>query len=135
MDARIYVTDQGGLSQSTPGRPLPPGILDIRSIALVAYPPDPNKVGYAILRNLLTFPGRLYPVNPKHQTILGGVSVYPSLFSVPDPVDVAVIAVPARTDPRLSKKPEKKGSCSSSLFHPGSGKAVKQEEILNTRFC
>jgi hypothetical protein len=33
VDARIYVTDQGSISQSTPGRPLPPGILNIRSIA------------------------------------------------------------------------------------------------------
>jgi acetyl coenzyme A synthetase (ADP forming)-like protein len=108
VDARIYVTDQSSISQSTPGRPLPPGILNIRSIALVGASPDPNKVGYAILRNLLAFPGRLYPVNPKHQTILGR-TVYPSLFSIPDPVDVAVIAVPARTVPQIIEEAGKKG--------------------------
>jgi acyl-CoA synthetase (NDP forming) len=74
----------------------------------VGASPDPNKVGYAILRNLLAFPGRLYPVNPKHQTILGR-TVYPSLFSIPDPVDVAVIAVPARTVPQIVEEAGKKG--------------------------
>ncbi|MDD1691924.1 MAG: acetate--CoA ligase family protein [Methanoregula sp.] len=108
VDARIYVTDQSSISQSTQGRPLPPGILNIRSIALVGASPDPNKVGYAILRNLLAFPGRLYPVNPKHQTVLGK-TVYPSLFSIPYPIDVAVIAVPARTVPQIIEEAGKKG--------------------------
>jgi acetyl coenzyme A synthetase (ADP forming)-like protein len=108
VDARIYVTDMMSASQTPQKKPLQPGILNIRSIALVGASPEPNKVGYAVLRNLLSFPGRLYPVNPKHQTILGR-TVYPSLSAIPDQVDVAVIAVPARTVPLVVEEAGKKG--------------------------
>jgi acetyl coenzyme A synthetase (ADP forming)-like protein len=108
VDARIYVTDEMNVIQPPQRKSLPPGILDIKSIALVGASPDPNKVGYAVLRNLLSFPGRLYPVNPKHQTILGR-TVYPSLSTIPDQVDVAVIAVPARTVPLVVEEAGKKG--------------------------
>jgi len=108
VDARIYVTDETSLPHIPQRKPLPPGILDITSIALVGASPEPNKVGYAVLRNLLSFPGRLYPVNPKHQTILGRI-VYPSLSAIPDQVDVAVIAVPARTVPLVVEEAGKKG--------------------------
>jgi acetyl coenzyme A synthetase (ADP forming)-like protein len=108
VDARIYVTDDNRSSHPAQKNPLPPGILNIRSIALIGATPEPNKVGYAVLRNLLAFPGRLYPVNPKHQTILGR-TVYPSLASIPDTVDVAVIAVPARLVPQIVEEAGKKG--------------------------
>jgi acyl-CoA synthetase (NDP forming) len=38
-----------------------------------------------------------------------GKTVYPSLFSIPDPIDVAVIAVPARTVPQIIEEAGKKG--------------------------
>ena len=50
-------------------------------------------------------------------------TVYPSLASIPDPVDIAVVVVPARFVPQMLKKPEKKGFCSSSLSLPDSAKA------------
>jgi len=108
VDARIYVTDERITPQTPQRSPLPPGILNIRSVALVGASPEPNKVGYAVLRNLLAFPGRLYPVNPKHRTILGR-TVYPSLATIPDQVDVAVIAVPARIVPSIVEEAGKKG--------------------------
>ncbi len=108
VDARIYLTDDNRSPHSTQKNPLPPGILDIKSIALIGASPEPNKVGYAVLRNLLAFPGRLYPVNPKHQTILGR-TVYPSLASIPDQVDIAVIVIPARFVPQIVEEAGKKG--------------------------
>jgi len=108
VDARIYLTDDSKPPHPTQKNPLPPGILDIKSIALIGASPEPNKVGYAVLRNLLAFPGRLYPVNPKHQTILGR-TVFPSLASIPDQVDIAVIVVPARFVPQIIEEAGKKG--------------------------
>ena len=118
VDARIYLTDDSGSPHSTQKNPLPPGILDIKSIALIGASPEPNKVGYAVLRNLLAFPGRLYPVNPKHKTILGR-TVYPSLASIPDTVDIAVIVVPARFVPQIVEEAGKKGILFAIIISSG----------------
>jgi acetyl coenzyme A synthetase (ADP forming)-like protein len=64
---------------------------------------DPNKVGYAITRNLLPFSGSLYPVNPKTTEILGHTA-YPSLAAVPGTIDVAVVAIPAKGVPQVVKE-------------------------------
>jgi acetyl coenzyme A synthetase (ADP forming)-like protein len=72
----------------------PPQIFHPLSIAVVGASADPNKLGYVIVRNLLSFPGTLYPVNPHHETILGR-KAYPSLFDLPGTVDLVIIAIPA----------------------------------------
>jgi acetyl coenzyme A synthetase (ADP forming)-like protein len=103
VDARFYVSDDAAPPDTSQKAPLSPGILDAKSIAVIGASPDPNKVGYAVLRNLLAFPGKLYPVNPRHTLILGR-TVYPTLSSIPGPVDIAVIVVPARFVPDIIKE-------------------------------
>jgi acetyl coenzyme A synthetase (ADP forming)-like protein len=100
VDARVY-TDDSPAPDAADDRPvLPDELLAIRSIAVVGASSDPNKVGYAITRNLLSFPGALYPVNPKATAILGRTA-YPSLSALPEPVDVAVVAIPAKGVPQV----------------------------------
>lgn len=108
VDARIYVTGEAAAHPGTEKQPLVPGIFNARSIAVVGATPEPNKVGYAVLRNLLSFPHAIYPINPKHAKILGR-EVYPSLASVPDEIDIAVIVVPARFVPQVVKEAAEKG--------------------------
>jgi acetyl coenzyme A synthetase (ADP forming)-like protein len=108
VDARIFITDTGNELSAQQQPRLPPEILNARSIAIIGATPEPNKVGYAVLRNLLAFPGKLYPVNPKHLKILGR-TVYPELASVPDHIDIAVIVVPARFVPKIVKEAGEKG--------------------------
>ncbi|MCP1661622.1 MULTISPECIES: acetate--CoA ligase family protein [Methanocalculus] len=81
-------------------RPLDSGILKPQSIAVVGASPDPQKIGYTITRNLLSFPGALYPVNPKHTGILGR-KAWPRIPEIQDDVDMAVIAVPAGVVPDI----------------------------------
>jgi acetyl coenzyme A synthetase (ADP forming)-like protein len=66
-----------------------------RSIAVIGASENPSKVGYAVMANLLAedFPGDIYPVNLKKDTILGK-KCYPSLNDVPGVIDLAVIIVP-----------------------------------------
>lgn len=66
------------------------------SIAVVGVSSKPTKVGHQIFANLQSFEGQVYPVNPKHKQILGK-PCYPSLLSIPHPVDVVVIATPTST--------------------------------------
>ncbi|MHB8163798.1 MAG: acetate--CoA ligase family protein [Methanoregula sp.] len=108
VDARFYIDETTAIVKPEPGRPLSKELLDVKSIALIGASSEPNKVGYAVLRNLLSFPGTLYPVNPKHPVILGRTT-YPSLTSIPGPVDIAVIVVPARAVPSIVEEAGKKG--------------------------
>ncbi|WP_369138958.1 bifunctional acetate--CoA ligase family protein/GNAT family N-acetyltransferase [Modestobacter versicolor] len=73
------------------GRLLNPG-----SVAVVGASNDPAKVGHAVLHNLLEygFAGPIYPVNPAVRHVRG-VPAYADIESIPDDVDLAVIAVPA----------------------------------------
>lgn len=55
---------------------------------------EKGKVGNVILRNLRNFRGEVYAVNPKYSEI-EGFKCYPSVSSLPEVVDLAVIAIPA----------------------------------------
>ncbi|KQC03201.1 MAG: CoA-binding protein [Methanoculleus sp. SDB] len=78
------------------------------SIALVGASTNPNKIGYAVFRNLLSFDGTVYPVNPHAATLLGR-TVYPSLADLPEKVDMVVIAVPAALVPGVIEEAGRAG--------------------------
>jgi len=69
---------------------------DPASVAVIGASRTPGKVGHDVVRNLLEgrYPGRVYPVNPKADEVLG-LRCYPSVTQVEDPVELAVIVVPA----------------------------------------
>lgn len=72
-----------------------------RGIAVVGATPNPLKGGNAILKNiLLGYRGRIYPVNPKYREI-EGLACYPSIVAVPDPVELAIVFVPAPLVPAV----------------------------------
>ena len=67
-----------------------------RGIALIGASSNPDKGGYSILSNLVTgFKGGIYPVNPRYQEIEGR-ACYRSVLEVPDPLDLAIVFVPAQ---------------------------------------
>jgi acetate---CoA ligase (ADP-forming) len=67
-------------------------------VAIIGASRDPAKLSYGVIRNLLDpehrYPGPVYPVNPKASEILG-LPCYPDIASVPDPVELAVLIIPA----------------------------------------
>jgi len=67
-----------------------------KSVAVIGAAREPGKVGHDVVRNLLEsrFPGKIFPINPKAQEILG-IPAYPSVSAVPEEIDLAVIAVRA----------------------------------------
>lgn len=66
-----------------------------RGIALVGATANPAKGGFSILHNLRQgYTGRIYPVNPRYREI-DGLPCYASVAEVPDPVDLAIVFVPA----------------------------------------
>ena len=80
-----------------------------RGVAVIGASREPGKVGYMVLYNLKnSFPGPVYPVNPRAREILG-LPAYRSVLEVPDPVDLAVVAVPARIVPRVAEEAGRRG--------------------------
>ena len=67
-----------------------------KSIALIGASNNIGKWGAIIFLNILLggYQGRLYPVNQKEETILGR-KAYAHISQIPDPVDLAIIAIPA----------------------------------------
>ena len=134
VDARFYVTDEVAIPEGNLEPALPAGILNVKSIAVIGASPDPNKVGYSVLRNLLSFPGSLYPVNPKHPKILGR-AVYPTLSSIPGPVEMAVVVVPSHAVLRVVEEAGKKGVpfviiISSGFRETGEAGSVLEDQVL-----
>ena len=70
-----------------------------RSIAFVGASPgggsSGGKLPYYQLIKAKGYQGTMYPVNPNYQKI-DGEKVFPSLEDLPEPVDLAIITVPAR---------------------------------------
>lgn len=54
------------------------------------------------------FQGKIYPINPTAKEILG-LKAYPSIASVPDSVDYAIISVPAKLVPKVIEECISKG--------------------------
>jgi acetyl coenzyme A synthetase (ADP forming)-like protein len=67
-----------------------------RGIAVVGASTDPYKLGYGLARNLVqcNFPGVIHFVNPKGGSLFGRL-IYSSVIDLPDPVDIAIILIPA----------------------------------------
>jgi acyl-CoA synthetase (NDP forming) len=77
------------------GRPDPLAVmLEARSVALVGASPRPGSLGARMIAEVAKSPAapRTYLVNPKYEKI-GAERVYPSLASLPEPAELALLAV------------------------------------------
>ena len=85
-------------------------VLSPRSVAIIGASRKEGSVGEAIFKNLLgaDFQGVLYPVNPK-ATSIGGVRCYASITEITDPIDLAILIVPAPAVPEVLKECARKG--------------------------
>ncbi len=69
--------------------------LDPRSIAIIGASENPDKIGGRPVDYLsrFGFRGRVFPTNPNRAQIQG-LKSFPGLAALPEPPDVAIIAVP-----------------------------------------
>ena len=65
------------------------------AVAVVGASREPSSIGYRILEALLAnrFQGPAYPINPR-AAVVGSMHAFPSVTALPEPVDLAIIAVP-----------------------------------------
>ena len=73
-----------------------------RTVAVIGATERPDSVGRTLLWNLISssFGGTVFPVNPTRAHVLG-IKAYPTIADIPEPVDLAVIAVPAAKIPAI----------------------------------
>ncbi len=78
------------------------------SIAVVGASRDPGKVGSIILKNLrITYRGKIFPINLNTDEIQG-VKAYRKVLDVKEPIDLAVISIPAEGVLSVLKECERK---------------------------
>ena len=118
VDARIFVDDEAVEKVAKEREFVPIEYFNPRSIAVIGASSEPKKMGYAVMHNLLHFPGQLYPVNNKRPEVQG-LKAYPSILDIPNPVDMAVITVPAKHVPSVIEECGRKGVSMAIIITAG----------------
>lgn len=79
------------------------------SVAVIGASPRPKSLGGQIITNLLYgYHGIIYPINPNYTEICG-IPCYPEIGAIPDPVDMAIVIVPAPAVPDALEACGRKG--------------------------
>jgi acetyltransferase len=89
-----------------------------KTVAVIGATERKGSVGRAVLENLSGFKGSVYPVNPKHPSLLG-VPSFPSIAAIPAKIDLAVIATPASTVPGIVRECAQAGAKGAIILSAG----------------
>ncbi|MBP0631671.1 MULTISPECIES: acetate--CoA ligase family protein [unclassified Cupriavidus] len=106
-----------------------------RSIAVVGASTQPDKVGGMPIRLLreLGYAGRVYPVNPSAAEVQG-LRAYGSLADIGEPVDLAIVAVPASASQDVMAQLAGNGTRAAVVFTSGFAEAgeggVRMQDML-----
>ena len=114
--------------------------LNPQSVAVIGASAAAGKVGYAIIKNLLDsgFPGRIYPINPQIDEILG-MKAYRSICDVPQRVDLAAIGIQPTLVPTVIQECATAGVKAALIMTAGfadagdAGKRLQQEVVETAR--
>ena len=107
-------------------------------VAVIGASRDPTKISYGVMRNLTDpergYRGPIYPINPKADEILG-LRCYPDIAAAPDPVELAVLIIPAATVPGAVEACGRRGIKAVIVISGGfrevgpEGAAIEQEMV------
>ena len=106
-------------------------IFKAKSVAVIGASRDDRKRGYQAIRTLTDekYEGRIYPVNPREESILG-LPCYKSVLDIEETVDLALITTPARTIPDIVKDCGKKVIAGAVIIAGGFGELGEQGRAL-----
>jgi acyl-CoA synthetase (NDP forming) len=91
-----------------------------KSVAIYGASASPNSVGQAIIQNFIKpqYIGKVWAINPKYESVLG-VPCFPSMKDIPEPVDMVIVAIPARITPRVFEDIAAKGTKAAIVISGG----------------
>jgi acyl-CoA synthetase (NDP forming) len=111
-------------------------LLNPRGVAVVGVSSDPARIGGQGLRLLTDFGyrGRIYPVNPKYPEVKG-LTCYPDLTAVPQPCDVALIALSASHVPGAIEQCGKSGIPFAIVLSSGFSEVGGEGKLLQGKLA
>jgi acetyl coenzyme A synthetase (ADP forming)-like protein len=103
-------------------------IMKPKAIAVIGASNEEGKIGNSVMKNLINggYGGSIFPINPKSDTVLD-LPAYKSITDVPDDVDVAVFAVPAKFVAGALEQCGEKGVAGAILIPSGFAETGNQE--------
>jgi acetyltransferase len=114
-------------------------IFNPKSIAVIGASNEEGTVGNVLIKNLieLGYEGKVYPVNIRETEILS-LKAYKSVDELPETVDLAIIATPAKTVPEIVEQCGKAGILgiiiiSAGFKEVGSEGKVLEEKIIKIK--
>lgn len=95
-------------------------VLEPRSIAVIGASANPEKTGHVLFKNIVVngFPGKVYPINPKAEEILG-YKAYRKILDVPDEIDLVFFLLPGEFVSTLMEDCWKKGVKAACIISAG----------------
>ncbi|MEU9783368.1 GNAT family N-acetyltransferase [Streptomyces phaeochromogenes] len=114
-------------------------LLEPRSVAVIGANRRPLTIGHEIVANLLRggFRGSVFPVNPRAGQV-AGARAYPSVRELPEPPDLALIAVRAEAVPDVVRECAEAGVKAVVVVSTGfgeTGAAGRTTELELSRFA
>ncbi|TRO45827.1 hypothetical protein E2P42_00005, partial [Candidatus Bathyarchaeota archaeon] len=109
-------------------------IFNPKSIAVVGASDVEGSVGYAIVKNLTQqgYKGKVYFVNIRKPEILG-VKTYLTVMEIPEAVDLAMIATPAKTVPDVVEECGQAGIKGAIIVSAGFKETGAEGKALETK--
>ena len=101
------------------------------SVAIIGASNREGSVGNAVIANILSggFTGKLYPVNPSSDTIIG-LKCYKNILDIGYHIDLAVIVTPSSIVPQVTEDCGKKGVKAAVIISAGFKETGEQGKIL-----
>lgn len=108
-------------------------IMQPRAVAVIGASSEAGKIGNSVMKNLINggYQGKIYPIHPKDAEILG-YQAYKSVKDVPEEIDTAVFAIPAKFVAGALKECGEKKIAGAILIPSGfgeTGNIAGQEEL------
>jgi len=106
-------------------------LFEPNSIAVIGASNSPSKWGnWMVTRPIRSgFRGRVYPVNPREKRIFG-LDSYSTVLDIEDPVDLAIVTVPASVVPDTMRQCVEKGVKAAVLISAGFAETGPQGKVL-----
>ncbi|MEI6816699.1 MAG: acetate--CoA ligase family protein [Bacteroidota bacterium] len=106
-----------------------------KAIAIIGASSKELSIGNVIIKNLVHygFTGKIYPINPKEPEIRG-IKAYPTIFDVPDDIDLAHVIIPSKFVPQIIEDCGKKGIKSVIINSAGFSEMGEEGMALQNAF-
>jgi acetyl coenzyme A synthetase (ADP forming)-like protein len=104
------------------------------SVAIIGASNRNGSVGNAVMTNILSggFTGKLYPINPSSETILG-LKCYKNILDIDLHIDLAVIVTPNNIVPQIIEECGRKGVKAAVIISAGFKETGEQGKILEDK--